>query len=64
MPNKVKKSLEKSYNIKFTDDKLALFINDCINIENNIKDINKVNEIINKFKNDTEIELNLSMGNN
>ena len=62
MPNKVKKSLEKSYNIKFTDDKLALFINDCINIENNIKDINKVNEIINKFKNDTDIEIKFEYG--
>ena len=39
------------------EDKLALYINECINIENNIKDINKVNESIKKCRNDDNIEI-------
>jgi len=59
LPNKVKLSLEKGKNIEFTEDKdkLASFINECINIENNIKDINIINENINKCKNENEIEI-------
>ena len=43
--------------IEFSDDKIVLFINDCINIENNIKDINIINENINKCKNDVDVEI-------
>ena len=59
LPNKIKLSLEKGKKIEFTEDKdkLSSFINDCINIENNIKDINIINENINKCKNENEIEI-------
>ena len=57
LPNNVKISLEKGKNIEFNDDKLASFINECINIENDIKDINKINESIKKCKNDVDIEI-------
>ena len=57
MPNKVKLSLEKGKKIEYNDEKLASFINDCINIENNIKDINKVDESIKKCKNEGNIEI-------
>ena len=40
LPNNVKLSLEKSKNLELNEDKLALFIHECINIENNIKNIN------------------------
>jgi len=49
LPNKIKKSLEKG---KLSDDdwnnnnKLSSLINDCINIENNIKNINYINDNI------------------
>ena len=57
LPNKVKYSLEKGKKIEYNDDKLASFINECINIENNIKDINKINENIKKCKNDINEEI-------
>ena len=51
-PNKIKISLEKC-NIEESDwsDKMKLnvLINNCINIENNIKDINVINEKIQKY---------------
>jgi len=49
LPNKIKISLEKGKIINKewnNDNKLSSLINDCINIENNIKDINNINEII------------------
>ena len=55
LPIKVKLSLEKGKNIEFNDDRLPSFINDCINIENNIKDIDIIQENINKCKNDADI---------
>ena len=51
LPNKIKISLEagKKVNKEFDiDNKLDSFINDCINIEDNIKEINKIKERINK----------------
>ena len=57
LPNNIKLSLEKSKNLEFDEDKLALYINECINIENNTKDINKVNESIKKCRNDDNIEI-------
>ena len=49
LPNKLKMSLEKG-KIKENDwkdkNKLICLINDCINIENNIKEINLINETI------------------
>ena len=51
LPNKVKSLLEKSKNIELKNDNLALFINECIEIEKNINDINKIDDIIKKCKN-------------
>ena len=51
LPNQIKislensKELDKKYN---NENQLNFFINDCINIENNIKDINNLDEIIKK----------------
>ena len=46
LPNKIKISLEKGKKIEkeWKNDKLKLMINDCINIENNIKYINEIND--------------------
>ena len=54
LPNKIKIYLEKGKIINEDwdkDNKLNLIINDCINIENNIKNINKIHNNINKFTN-------------
>ena len=47
---KIKISLDKGKSIdkKWESNNLYSNINDCINIENNIKNINEINEIINK----------------
>ena len=53
LPKKVKLSLEtgKQINKEWNEkDKLSLFINDCLDIEMNIKDINSINENIEKTK--------------
>ena len=53
LQNDVKNNLDKGKimekNWKKNSDKLSLYINNCINIENNIKTIKSVNERINKF---------------
>ena len=63
-PNKVNNSLEKGKSIdkEWNNNKLILMINDCINIENNISDINKLNENIKKcYSNDKkEFEFSIS----
>ena len=48
LPNKINISLEKgkSINKDWNDNQLNYFINDCIEIENNIKEINLINENI------------------
>ena len=53
LPNKIKISLEKGKLIDKewdNNNKLNSLINDCINIENNIKNINKINEKIKECK--------------
>ena len=57
LPNKVKISLKKGKLIdkEWNDDnRLNFIINDCLNIENNIKEITLMNENIEKFKNSDE----------
>ena len=52
LPNKIKTSLEKGKNINVLwedENKLNLLIYDCLNIENNIEDINKINEKMEKY---------------
>ena len=48
LPNKIKISLEKGKSIDkdWNDNQLNNFINDCIEIENNIKEINIINQNI------------------
>ena len=52
LPNKIKLCLDKGKKIdkELNDKNLGTFINDCINIENTIKDINLINNNINKCK--------------
>ena len=60
-PEKIKKSIEKGKLIEneLNDNKLISGINNCINIENNIEEINKINETIDKCKKNNEIKINL-----
>jgi len=57
LPNKIKLLLEKGKEInkEIKDDKLNLMINQCLNIENNVKDINIINENILKCKNSSNM---------
>ena len=60
-PEKIKKSIEKGKSIEneFNNNKLISVINDCISIENNINDISKINETIDKCKNNNKIKIKL-----
>ena len=57
LPKQIKLSLEKGKLLdkERDDNNLYAYINDCINIENNIKKINVINENSNKFKNNKNI---------
>ena len=55
--NKIKLLLEKCKKIE--DENLISYINDCVNIENNIKEINQYNDKINKFKKASKIDIKL-----
>ena len=60
LPNKIKSLLEKGkliYNDWNDDNKLYSIINDCINIENNIKEINIINDNVKKNNMDNEIKI-------
>ena len=60
LPNKIKISLEKGKNIDNNwkdENQLNALINDCINIENNIKDISIIKESIKKYNNSNEIKI-------
>ena len=60
LPNKIKLSLEKGKlldNDLDNDDKLYLSINNCINIENNIKEINILKEKIKQCNNSISINI-------
>ena len=52
LPKKIKISLEKgkALNKEWDNNNINSYINDCINIENNIKNINIINDSINKYK--------------
>ena len=65
LPNKLEKYLEKGkIDEKEWDDKkkLKFLINDCISIENEIKDINEINEIIKKIISEKNIEVKFITG--
>ena len=63
LPEKIKISLEKG-NINENDwkdkNKLIFLINDCINIENNIKEINFINETIKKCNSKSNLKINFN----
>ena len=63
LPNKIKKSIEKGKIIEkeWNDNNLSSLINDCIIIENNINDINKINDNIKKsnINKNNKIEYNI-----
>ena len=63
LPNEVKYYLEICKKLNFSDDKLPLNINECINAENRIKDINKDNRIIKTCQNDIELEIEFNYEN-
>jgi len=50
LPNKIKLSLEKGKTLDkdWNENEISIYINDCIEIENNIKGINVINENIQK----------------
>ena len=62
LPNKIKISLEKSKIIEkeWNDDKLNILINECINVEDNIKAINEINENIKKCKENKNKKIQIS----
>ena len=59
LPNKIKISLEKGKSLDkdWNDNELNYFINDCIEIENNIKEINIINESIKKYNSNKNKEI-------
>ena len=63
IPQKLKSVLEKGKNIDKENKnnnnniKLNALINDCINIENNVKELNKINELIEKFNDNKNLEI-------
>ena len=64
LPNKIKKSIEKGKIIEkeWNDNNLSSLINDCIIIENNINEINKINNNIKKsnINKNNKIEYNIN----
>ena len=59
LPKNIKVSLDKGKQIdkEWGIDNLASYINDCINIENNIKSINIIKESINNYKTNNKISI-------
>ena len=61
LPHRVKLSLEKGKQLeKENDDKKAFLINECIKIENNLKEIHIVNENVIKFNKLNKIKIKFS----
>ena len=59
LPKKIKVSLDKGKQIdkEWDNENLISYINDCINIENNIKSINIMKESINKYKTNNKVRI-------
>jgi len=66
LPNKIKENLNKGKSIdnNWKNNKLNSAINNCINIEENIKDINKINESILNCKNSKDSIINVFLNEN
>ena len=60
LPKQIKKSIEKGKLLdkEWNENNLSSLINDCINIENNIKEINKMNDDIQKYDSNKDIKIN------
>ena len=65
MPNKIKVSIEKGNQLdrEWNDEDLNNIIYDCINIENSVKNIKKINENINKYKLNENIKIDFNIPN-
>ena len=61
LPNRIKLALEKNKDNKNKD--INTIINNCIMIENNIKEINNINEVIKKSNNFNKSYINLTLDN-
>ena len=61
MPNKINSSLEKGKALQkdWKENNINSLINDCLNIENNIKEIGKINNGINKCYSNEKIKINI-----
>ena len=62
LPNKIKSSIEKGKNLSKewdNDNNLITIINNCINVENNIKEINKINESMKKCNDSKYLKVNI-----
>ena len=59
LPNKINLSLKKGKEIEknYNEGKLNIFINECLNIENNIKDIINIKENIKKYNDSTNLKI-------
>ena len=65
LPKKIKNSLEKGKSIENEwndDNNLCSLINDCLNVEKDIKQINDLNKIINKSKSNKSINVTFKCG--
>ena len=62
LPKQIKSSIEKGKLIdkEWDNNNLYSYINDCINIENNIKNINIIKENINRYKTNNKIKIEFS----
>ena len=62
LPKKIKVSLDKGKQInkEWDNENLISYINDCINIENNIKNIDIIKESINKYKTNNKVKIEFS----
>ena len=62
LPKQIKSSIEKGKLIdkEWDNNNLFSYINDCINIENNIKNINIIKENINRYKTNNKIKIEFS----
>ena len=63
LPKKIKLSLEKGKKVdnEWNDNNLSLMINNCIEIENNIKNINLINNNINKLNSINKKEIRVEL---
>ena len=61
LPQKVKRA--KNINVGNNNNQLNIIINDCINVENNIKEINNIYDIIKKCNSNKDIKIKFIPGN-